>query len=144
MKVDMKRVAKIIRDNAPEEFENFYNGFCPGLCVLGNEECKSAENIAMLAFLSNPPTTLFQAQLIKMGACIEGRVRVGNKTAREWWNTSTCPSDMRWLLNKMGADDPNRSEFYENNYYFLYSPETCENIRKVFPFEALRKLSEGK
>lgn len=91
------------------------------------------------------PITLFQAQLCYLGACLEGRQRVGDKTAREWWNTSDCGSDMRWFVDRpdrrLGLFNlsPYREEFHRG-YGECDDVKACARIRAEFPFDRIREL----
>lgn len=125
LRVDMKRIKEIIEADARRRLVEYVR--CSDTCDLCDTEHQ---------FIRNPPITLFQAQLIKAGACVEGRARVGEMTAREWWNTSTEASDMRWVLKTMCG-----VRMFPQSFYYYWTDASCNNIRAAYPFEKVRELS---
>lgn len=124
MKYDMNRVREVCAAEAAR--------------LLGNTDCGKVvcyccrENKALAAILTETPT-LFQAQLIKLGACIEARIWVGNKTAREAWETCNRLNWMDWLNYNIGGA-----------YVSTGEALTCAAYRAVRPFAELRALSGDK
>lgn len=148
MSYSKSRIAEIICEHAEYNLRNNFadrrarwlkHELCPeGTCDVCDVSYAAVE------FFKNPPITLFQAQLITWEACVEGRMRVGDKTARDWWLTSTQPSDMLWLMGMLGVNCPDCDEFYETEDTHASRIEACDSIRSVVSFETLQALREGK
>lgn len=100
-------------------------------CASG--DCKYCPGSVALTKLLEEPT-LFQAQLVKSHACVEGLIAVGKKSAREFWNTTDRPDWMRWLLNELCG-------FYGSSD--AYSG-TADQIRAAFPFEKVREMNASR
>lgn len=94
---------------------------------------------AALAYMLDQPEnqTLLQAQLIQQYACAEACLWVGNKTAREAWNTCEHLSWMYYLANSYGV--PAHLVYGLSS---LDGPLDTPNImRQRLPFELLREYS---
>lgn len=146
LKYSKTRIAEIIRKNAAKGLQSWTSIDGELLCSGGTcSECDDRRERfnKTVEFFENPPITLFQAQLIKWHACDGGRVRVGAKTAREWWSTSTNSSDMRWILNILGVFG--NATCPEAFYPSWNEPDStlCSRMRLAYPFETLQALSEG-
>lgn len=94
------------------------------------------------------PITILQAQLSRFHACCSSRLWVGDKTAREAWNTCRYGLWMLTLLRRMfnstiGLGDRPMPIL---GYLLAYNSSgrgftAAADIRRALPFEAMREIS---